>query len=235
MPTKCQEIVLEWTEENPTHEDQEINVPCTGAETWALTQRSPRRQIWKQKPVLVTVGHTVAPVSNLRTWQKSPGRLTAECLWREPSAARCHAAGLRNMPAGWRQSGVIAPCCPACEIAMSNVREHVKGCHVTDVTNSWLLRRLLTACCNQPSRAWETWLITENILASMKSNTARDILTISSLHLCTAGFVLNLMRRSGVWRCYATVSSGQFNQTSCASTGGCLTLRMRKLFSDLAL
>lgn len=60
----------------------------------------------------------------------------AESLWCEPSGAHCHAAGLGNMPAGWRQSGLSVPCWPVCDIGMPDVGEHVKGCHVTDVTNS---------------------------------------------------------------------------------------------------
>lgn len=57
----------------------------------------------KQKRIIFTLCHIIAPVLGLRAWRKSPGRLMTESLWCEPSGAHCHAAGLRNMPAGWRQ------------------------------------------------------------------------------------------------------------------------------------
>lgn len=114
----------------------------------------------------------------------------AESLWCEPYGARCHAAGLGNMPAGCRESGVSVPCRPYV-IWMPDVREHVNGRHVTDVTNSWLLRRLLTPRYNQPSYGWETMLITEKSLKSIKSNTACNILLIHFLNIMshiTQGF-----------------------------------------------
>lgn len=84
----------------------------------------------------------------LRTWQKSPGRLMAQCLWCKVSAAHRHAAAPTNMPTGWRQS---VPRGPVCAIGMPGVREPVKGRHVTDITDSWLFRRLITKHYNQPS------------------------------------------------------------------------------------
>lgn len=100
---------LRFTRLLSSNSNKGINVPSMLAEVWPLR---PSWKIWNR-----FFSPRVTPDARrrrliLRTRQKSRRRLTAGCLWCEPSGAHCHAAGLRNMPAGWRRSGVSVPCRP---------------------------------------------------------------------------------------------------------------------------